>query len=439
MVSMCEQKIKSKVETYGLQPADILLVHTRRSLWGWLIRFGTHCYWNHALMVCSLGERNHDCYDALVVDAKTDGSIVLSNLSEYLERSDKYDVAVKRFRTDWFNNGGQSPVFNVRDRICRIAMNEAQFTLDKRLMIIMNRIIRQSTVIWRFIRRKIRKAYKQPQFPWSTRPTQIKAFTCGGFVQWCYYMGFLKTIGGKGKNQYYLKDVIFNPRIEEKPTPFGLLTTTPADLAYCDKLSWEFVIKNGVVQQVSNNEDVMLAIASPESGVEQDTVVLGKNDSQIGETAADFVRTKELSLCEHSRYRLPRLFRLARQLAVHSKGCEICRGLEVQIAQFDADLSDQPLMSRQILDEYLSMMKNITRHLKLSHGLVEERHYVRRFVFTGFSFGISVVILGLILLNFGITLLALNITLVALITRVTFGYIIGYFMDRRARKQGRVI
>jgi hypothetical protein len=84
------------------------------------------------------------------------------------------------------------------------------------------------------------------------------------------------------------------------------------------------------------------------------------------------------------------------------------------------------------------VIKNITRHLKRSHGLVEEKHYVKRYVFIGITFGILLVLLGLILLSFGITLLALNITLTALVTRTLFGYAIGYFLDRRARKQGRV-
>ncbi len=206
-------------------------------------------------------EKKQDYDNILAVDAKTDGSIVISKVSEYLKRPDKYDVAVKRLRTDWFDNGGQSLAPDPRSHICRIAMNEVQFKLGMRLINIANQVIRQFTVVWRYLRRKINKAYKQPGLPWNTRPARVKAFTCGGFVQWCYYMGVSKTIEEKDKNQARLRDVIFNPRIEEKPTPFGLLTTTPADLANCDKLSWQYVIKNGVIQRVSNSDDVMLAVA----------------------------------------------------------------------------------------------------------------------------------------------------------------------------------
>jgi hypothetical protein len=256
-----QKRRNQKIKPCELRPTDILLVHTRHSFWGWLIRLGTHSYWNHALMICRVGEREQDYDNILAVDAKTDGSIVISKLSDYLKRSDKYDVAVKRLKADWFNNDSQSITMSLRRRICRTAMNEAQYKRRMRLISTTNQLIRQFTVIWRFLRRKIYKAYTQPVLPWNIRPAQVKAFTCGGFVQWCYYMGVSRNIKEKEKKQVQLQDVVFNPRIKEEPTPFGLLTTTPADLANCEKLSWEYVIKNGVIQQVLNNDEVMLATA----------------------------------------------------------------------------------------------------------------------------------------------------------------------------------
>ena len=56
MANFDNQVLRKYTEAHQLQAADILLVHTKRSLWGWIIRFGTHCYWNHALMVCSAGD-----------------------------------------------------------------------------------------------------------------------------------------------------------------------------------------------------------------------------------------------------------------------------------------------------------------------------------------------------------------------------------------------
>ena len=39
------------VEKGKLKRADIILTHSKGSLLGWLIRFGTKSYWNHAALV----------------------------------------------------------------------------------------------------------------------------------------------------------------------------------------------------------------------------------------------------------------------------------------------------------------------------------------------------------------------------------------------------
>ena len=167
--------------------------------------------------------------------------------------------------------------------------------------------------------------------------------------------------------------------------------------------------------------------------------MMNKNSNPAGKAASEIVSAEELSISDNKQYRLPLLLRLARQVATFSHECEICSDLQVQIAQLGTNLPNQLLMTRQSLKDYLDVMKSITSHLKHSHGFVEERYYVKRYVFVGFTFGISLVLLALVLLNFGITLLALNITLLALITRVIFSYTIGYFLDRRAKKRGRVL
>lgn len=258
MISVQTERQDRELETGWLQPSDILLVHTKRNFWGWLIRFGTHSYWNHALMVCRVGEKEQDYDSILAVDAKTDGSIVISKVTEYLKKPEKYDVAVKRLRADRF--GSCSLYIDLRQRICSAALNEVQPKLGKRLARITNQLARQFTVIFRFLRRKINKTYKPPRLPWNIRPFQVKAFTCGGFVQWCYFIGVLKTLALE-RNRGRLRDIVFNPRCEKELTVFGLLTTTPADLANSDKLSWAFVTKDGAVREVFSEDDVMSIVA----------------------------------------------------------------------------------------------------------------------------------------------------------------------------------
>jgi hypothetical protein len=241
-----------------LRAADILLVHTKRSLWGWIIRSGTHCYWNHALMVCSSMDPEENPGGTFAVDAKTDGSIAVSRVGDYLDRPDKYDLAVKRLEADWFQDGDRVFQFDFRGRVCNVAVNEVDFKLGSRVMDAIDQTLRQLIVILRFVRRKIRGVYTPPSIPWNVRPVQVKAFTCGGFVQWCYYKGVSQAVseGDSGESRRW--GIIFNPRVRKEPTPFELLTTTPADLANCDSLSWKYIVKDGVVREVSDGEEARL-------------------------------------------------------------------------------------------------------------------------------------------------------------------------------------
>lgn len=242
MLMSKEREAAGETPRDELQPADIILVHTRRSLWGWLIRTGTRCYWNHAMMIYSTGENGHNTDRAIVIDPRTDGSILFRNLSEYLERTGKYDIAVKRFKSDEFSAGRPGDLL---ENICLTAAGEVQHEPVGNPKRTVNRILRQFTVIWRFIRRKLHRANRHPALPWNIRPYQVKAFTCSGFVQWCYYMG---AVMAAGRNPAIIESpgtCIFNPHLGENPTPYGLLTTTPADLANSEKLSWVCVIRHG--------------------------------------------------------------------------------------------------------------------------------------------------------------------------------------------------
>jgi hypothetical protein len=258
MERMNSQALGEKVKDCRLQATDILLIHTKHSIWGWLIRFGTHCYWNHALMVCPSGDSEQNYGNMLAIDAKTDGTIVLSRVSEYLSRRDKYDVAVKRLQADWFHNENEISAEKLRSSICNMAVNEIDFTLGHRVRGSFKQFMRQLIVIYRFIRRKIHRVHTQVNLTWNIRPRQVRAFTCGGFVQWCYYKAVSKMLEENGGDYARLEDVIFNPRVKQEPTPFELLTTTPADLANCDKLSWKYIIKNGEMREISSNHDARL-------------------------------------------------------------------------------------------------------------------------------------------------------------------------------------
>ena len=258
MVATFSKTLKESADSFRLEAADILLVHTKRSLWGWIIRCGTHCYWNHALIVYSPGSQEKGYNDTLVVDAKTGGTIEMDHLRKYLIRKDKYDVAVKRFEVDWFQNNYQTFELGFRNRICNVAAREVVVKFNSKLLEAVNQTVRQATIIFRFLKHKIFGKKKSPKLPWNVRPMQIKAFTCGGFVQWCYYKGVSQIIKEHRLDKFKPKDVVFNPRAKKNITPYELLTTTPADLANCNDLSWKYIIKDGLIRKISSYREVAL-------------------------------------------------------------------------------------------------------------------------------------------------------------------------------------
>jgi len=209
------------VEGGKLKRADVLLAHSKRSCWGWLIRLGTRCYWNHAFLLYMVKDPSHGYDETLIIDLRM-GNVYINNITHYFDYPNRYDVAVKRLDKEWFQNesglGGMS--YWVRYPSLR----------KKRLSPITKRL-------------------------------KISAYGCGGFVQWSYRQGVSRILS-EPQDENRLADVIFNPRLIEPVTQHELLSTTPADLARSDKLSWTYIIKNGVVWEVSSEEEVSLILKS---------------------------------------------------------------------------------------------------------------------------------------------------------------------------------
>jgi hypothetical protein len=255
MATKISERLDDSAVNFKLEAADIILIHTKRSLWGWIIQRGTHCYWNHALMVHSPGNPEQDYNDTLVVDAKTGGTIEMDHLRRYLERKNKYDVAVKRLELDWFQKGGKKNKSQFRSRICSIAASEATDKRSTSFFEIIRQTIRQIRIIIRHVKQKVFGKKKSPKLGWNIRPREVKAFTCGGFVQWCYYKGISQLSKERGKDNSKQHQVIFNPRAKKRISPYEILTTTPADLAGCRDLSWKYLIKDGLLKDLASYKE----------------------------------------------------------------------------------------------------------------------------------------------------------------------------------------
>ena len=252
------------VEGGKLKRADILLTHSKGSYWGWLIRLGTHCYWNHAFILYMVRDPNQGYDEGLIIDPKM-GTIRMGNIAHYFENPNRYDVVVKRLEKEWFQNDSEVGRLPYYQTVCDIALGETIDKFDSRFIRVSRGILRQIRLAYRFARRKIK--YSRPskkRLSSIAKRLKISAYGCGGFVQWSYYQGVSQVLK-EPEDKTRIKDVIFNPQVVEPVTQHDLLSTTPADLARSEKLSWKYVVKDGVVWEVSMEEEISSILKSEKS------------------------------------------------------------------------------------------------------------------------------------------------------------------------------
>jgi hypothetical protein len=199
--------------------------------------------------------------EALIIDLRM-GSIYMDNIAHYFEHPNRYDVAIKRLDKEWFQNDSELGGVSYRQTVCDIARRETTGKFSTRLVRVGRGIFRQVGLAYRFARRRVR--YRRPikkRLSPITKRLKISAYGCGGFVQWSYHQG-LSQVFNKSQDRIRLTDVIFNPRLVEPVTQDDLLSTTPADLARSNKLSWKYIIKDGVIWEASNEEEISLILKS---------------------------------------------------------------------------------------------------------------------------------------------------------------------------------
>ena len=249
--------MKELVEGGKLKRADILLSHTKRSLLSRLIRFGTDCYWNHALMIYTIRSLKQG-YDSTFIIESGGAGIDIHNITCYFKKPEKYDVAVKRFETDWFKDDSETGGLRYRKRVRGFALKEIDDKYNHRLILdIARRFIRQLILgfLFPWVRRKPPEQ-RQITVPRIAKRLNINTYICSGFVQWAYYKAVSQIRDEDKSDMPEIQETFFNPRLEGSVTDDDLLSTTPADLARSDKLNWKYVIKDGNVWEVSSEEEV---------------------------------------------------------------------------------------------------------------------------------------------------------------------------------------
>ena len=251
------EAMEELVEGGKLKRADILLSHTKRSLLGRLIRFGTNCYWNHALMIYTIRNLKQG-YDSTFIIESGGAGIDIHNITHYFKQPKKHDVAVKRFEADWFKDDSETGGLRYRKKVRGFALKEIDDKYNHRLIVdIARRFVRQLILgfLFPWIRRKPSEQ-RQITVPRIAKRLNINTYICSGFVQWAYYKAVSQIRDEDESDTPEIQETFFNPRLEGSVTDDDLLSTTPADLARSDKLNWKYVIKDGNVWEVSSEEEV---------------------------------------------------------------------------------------------------------------------------------------------------------------------------------------
>ena len=129
---------------------------------------------------------------------------------------------------------------------------------------------------------------------------------------------------------------------------------------------------------------------------------------------------------DYKKYKLDLLLRIAERVDDFSSICGKCQLFQPEITRLTGDLQNISLMSKENRKSYFKTIGNITKHLRKQHKLVTAGYYLGICMSIGTGVGIAI---GAALGNPGIGP-AIGIAL---------GVAVGSYLDRKAKKEGRVI
>lgn len=133
---------------------------------------------------------------------------------------------------------------------------------------------------------------------------------------------------------------------------------------------------------------------------------------------------------EYKKFKLDYLLRLAGKVAEFSEICPECQPYRADISGLLDVPVNAALMNRDDRKQYSRKMNEISKHLKKTHKLVSAGQYVSILSGIGWAMGTA---LGAALDSFGIE------TSAGMFIGIALGYGVGFLLDRKAKKEGRVI
>ena len=135
---------------------------------------------------------------------------------------------------------------------------------------------------------------------------------------------------------------------------------------------------------------------------------------------------QSLSKKDCKKYKLDLLLRIAKRVDDFSSICGKCQMFQPEITRLTGDLQNISLMSKENRKSYFKTIGNITKHLRKQHKLVTAGYYLVICMSIGTGVGVAI---GAALGNPGI----------GPAIGVVLGVAVGSYLDRKAKKEGRVI
>jgi len=226
----CDTKsMRDLVEGGELQRVDVLLIHTRRKLLSWIIRFAQKSYWNHVALVYVIRDQDRGYNHTFVIESEAHG-VDIHKIDKYLCKPKQHDIAVLRVGADWFENN-----LDFQRQVRGFLLNEIDASYDYARLIqlgiqlLFSGFYTLLGVIGVFRRRGV-----------STKVTNLTppSFICSGLAQVAYYHAAVKF-------DKPVADVIADEakRLDAE----SLRSTTPRDYALSDQYEWQYFVKDGEV------------------------------------------------------------------------------------------------------------------------------------------------------------------------------------------------
>ena len=249
-----------------LESADVVLTRQNWDLASWAIRYATKSMFSHAAMVFTGPQFESGYSNTFVIESGTKG-VDLTNLRDYIADKSAF-LAIKRFKSDWFDETKQA-------RVRGLLLDKIKSSYNYWAIV---HIVR---TLWFGVERSVRgdkttlQNFRERQ--WSS-PNE---YICSGLVQ----IGFVEAITEYIKSGQLpassLNQVVFQQeaatRLPETAEDWSYLdpesakstavkfhdqnfdilnSVTPEDLAASDKLEWLYFIKDGLVYKVSTYDEV---------------------------------------------------------------------------------------------------------------------------------------------------------------------------------------